>query len=131
MRRILVLIMWLWASMAPAQEADIQTVIAQQMSDIAGRDMGAAFDHASPMIQGMFGNPANFGAMVQQLYPMVWNNAETRFLELREIDGVLWQKLMIRDDTGGFHLLDYEMIETDRGWKIDGVVLLPAPDMGV
>jgi hypothetical protein len=37
---------------------------------------------------------------------------------------------MIRDAQGALHLLDYQMIETANGWQINGVTLLPAPDVG-
>jgi hypothetical protein len=53
-----------------------------------------------------------------------------RFLELRDIDGALWQKVMIRDQAGEFHVLDYQMIQTAEGWQINGVQLLRAPDVG-
>jgi hypothetical protein len=124
----------LWAATAPAkaQDADaIQSVIASQLQDFNDRDVAGAFDYASPMIQGMFLNSMNFGMMVQQGYPMVWTNQGAEFLELREIDGRLWQKVLVRDAAGGRHVLDYAMIETEEGWKINGVVLIPAPDVGV
>ena len=68
--------------------------------------------------------------MVQQGYPMVWDNADVRFLELRDVAGNLWQKVMVRDAKGGLHILDYQMIDTADGWQINGVQLLPAPDVG-
>jgi hypothetical protein len=68
--------------------------------------------------------------MVQQGYPMVWDNADVRFLDLRDVAGFVWQKVMIRDAQGALHLLDYQMIETADGWQINGVTLLPAPDVG-
>lgn len=114
-----------------AQEQDIRATITAQMQAFAERDVAAAFSHASPMIRGIFGSPQNFGAMVQQGYPMVWNNEETRFLDLRERGGQLWQQVMIRASDGSFHMLDYAMVETENGWQINGVELLPPPDLGV
>ena len=61
---------------------------------------------------------------------MVWDNAEVRYLELRDVGGFLWQKVMLRDARGGLHILDYQMIQTADGWQINGVQLLPAPDIG-
>ncbi len=120
----------LLSSAATAQDAEIQETIGGQLQAFADRDVDEAFGFASPMIQGMFGTPENFGTMVQNGYPMVWSHDEVRFLELREIAGVLYQKVMIRDANGRLHVLDYKMIETDRGWLIDGVSFLPAPDVG-
>jgi hypothetical protein len=68
--------------------------------------------------------------MVRQGYPMVWRPADVRFLELREIQGNLYQRVMIRDAAGRLHLLDYAMGQTDRGWRIRGVQLLRPPEAG-
>ena len=114
-----------------AQDSDaIEGVIGSQLSAFNDRDINEAWQYASPNIQRLFGNPGNFGMMVQQGYPMVWDNADVRFLELRDVAGNLWQKVMVRDAQGGLHILDYQMIETENGWQINGVQLLPAPDVG-
>jgi hypothetical protein len=120
------------AAPAVAQDADaIENVIASQLAEFNDRDVPGAFTYASPDIQMMFGNATNFGLMVQQGYPMVWTNGGAEFLELREIDGRLWQKILLRDAENRRHVLDYAMVETPEGWKIDGVVLIPEPDVGV
>lgn len=111
--------------------AGIEAVIADQLGDFAARDVPGAWEDASPMIQGMFGSPENFGAMVENGYPMVWDNSEARFLELREEAGVLRQRVMVEDPEGRLWVLDYEMIELPGGWKINGVMVLPAPDLAV
>ncbi|WP_377511804.1 DUF4864 domain-containing protein [Octadecabacter sp. R77987] len=116
--------------MAQAQGAEIEDVIGSQLEAFNDRNVEEAWQYASPMIQGMFGDAGNFGMMVQQGYPMVWDNRDVRFLELREIAGVMYQKVMLRDASGGLHILDYEMIQTPQGWQIDGVQILPAPDVG-
>ena len=123
--------LWITASTAFAQDADaIEGVIDEQLQAFNDRDVGEAWQYASNNIQRLFGNPGNFGMMVQQGYPMVWDNAEVRFLELREVSGLFWQKIMVRDAAGGLHILDYQMVETASGWQINGVQLLPAPDVG-
>ncbi len=133
MKRLFTLVIGLWcaATSLMAQDSDaIEDVIGSQLQAFTDRDVNAAWQYASPNIQGLFGNPDNFGMMVQRGYPMVWNNAEVRFLELREIRGTQWQKVMIRDANGGLHVLDYQMLETSDGWQINGVQLLPSPDVG-
>lgn len=133
MARILAAFLWvlLTVSAAFAQDATaIEDVIGSQLEAFNDRDIDQAWTYASPNIKRLFGDPGNFGVMVQRGYPMVWDNAEVRFLELREIAGNLWQKIMIRDANGGLHLLDYQMIQTGEGWQINGVQLLPAPDVG-
>lgn len=130
MRRFLLgVAMAVTASMAQANDA-IESVIGDQLQAFNDRDVEGAWGYASPMIQGLFGNPVRFGAMVQQGYPMVWDNNDVRFLDLREAQGAQQQRVMIRDDQGGLHMLEYQMLETPDGWQIDGVQLLLAPDVG-
>ncbi|WP_209598580.1 DUF4864 domain-containing protein [Ruegeria sp. HKCCSP351] len=116
------------ASGAFAQSAEIEANIAAQIQAFRADDFATAFTFASPNIQRLFRNPDNFGAMVRNGYPMVWRPADVRFLELREVDGALWQKVMITDGNGRVHLLDYQMIPLTEGWKINGVQLLGAAD---
>lgn len=114
-----------------AQNEDaIQDVIANQLSAFNDRDVQTAWSFASPMIQGMFGNPENFGTMVEQGYPMVWTNSDVQFGELRQIAGQFYQKVMIRDAGGQRHVMEYTMVETPAGWLINGVSELPLPDVG-
>lgn len=133
LRRLMTVLVLALATPLAAQDrnTDIEAVIGGQLSAFNDRDVAGAWQYASPNIKGMFGTPENFGMMVQQGYPMVWTNSEVRYLELREISGRLWQKVMIRDAAGGLHVLDYQMIQTDAGWQINGVQILEAPDVGV
>ena len=131
--RLITFIAAFWLSLVPAFAQDsgaIEDVIGNQLEAFNDRDITGAWQYASPNIKRLFQNPGNFGLMVQQGYPMVWDNADVRFLELREISGFLWQKVMVRDKAGNLHILDYQMVETAQGWQINGVQLLPAPDVG-
>ncbi|WP_170361506.1 MULTISPECIES: DUF4864 domain-containing protein [Ruegeria] len=116
------------ASGAFAQSAEIEKNIAAQIKAFEADDFATAFTFASPNIQQLFQTPENFGVMVRRGYPMVWRPAEVRFLELREVAGALWQKVMITDDAGRVHILDYQMVQMDNGWKINGVQLLGNSD---
>ncbi|MBV0911011.1 DUF4864 domain-containing protein [Anianabacter salinae] len=110
-----------------AQDADIQSVITSQFDAFRADDLNGAFSHASPMIKGIFGTPERFGMMVRNGYPMVWRPAEVEFLGLRAEDGQQVQTVLVTDANGAIHILEYEMIQTDDGWQIDGVSLLRAP----
>ena len=112
------------------REPGIETTIQSQIDAFLVDDFAKAFTFASPNIKSLFGSADRFGQMVRQGYPMVWRPGEVRYLELREISGALWQKVMIRDQAGGIHLLDYQMINTGDGWQINGVQILRAPDVG-
>lgn len=108
-------------------EPGIEATITAQIDAFLMDDFAKAFSYASPNIQGIFGSSDRFGQMVQNGYPMVWRPDDVRYLELRNIAGNLWQKVQIRDRKGKLHVLDYQMIETEDGWRINGVQLLRAP----
>lgn len=120
-----------WAEDVLPPEAGIEGTIQSQIDAFLADDFATAFTFASPNIQGLFGSADRFGVMVRNGYPMVWRPEDVQFLELRDLQGRLWQKVMVRDQAGNLHILDYQMIETDAGWRINGVQLLPAPDLGV
>ena len=135
MRRLLLslVLSLLPALSAPAQEARnpaIETIIQQQFDAFRADDVGTAFSFASPNIKGIFGTAENFGMMVRNGYPMVWRPAEVQYLELREVAGNLWQRVMVTDQSGRTHLLDYQMVQTDQGWQINAVQLLPQAGVG-
>lgn len=112
------------AGSVTAQNADIEATIANQFEAFQADDFAQAFTYASPMIRDIFRTPENFGTMVRNGYPMVWRPSDVRYLDLREIEGRLWQKVQVTDAKGDVYLLDYEMIEGDGGWQINGVRLL-------
>ena len=122
----------IWVQLVVAEqvlvpEPGIEATIGAQIEAFKVDDFAEAFTYASPNIQGMFGSHERFGQMVQNGYPMVWRPGEVHFLELRDIAGNLWQRVQIFDQSGGRHVLDYQMIQTPDGWRINGVQLLPVP----
>ncbi len=104
----------------------IQTTIQSQIDAMAAGDFTAAFSHAAPNIKGMFGTADRFEMMVRQGYPMVVAPRDVRMLELRNVAGNLWQRVLMVDQNGATHLLDYMMVETPEGWQIGAVQLLPS-----
>ncbi len=117
------------ATSATAQDTDIQATITAQIEAFKADNFDEAFTYASTNIQNIFRTPENFGSMVRGGYPMVWRPSEFRYLELREVAGNLWQRVMITDGSGRVHLLDYQMIKLENGWKINGVQLLQSADV--
>ncbi|MEL7203277.1 MAG: DUF4864 domain-containing protein [Pseudomonadota bacterium] len=123
-----------WIGHAAAEEvqppiAGIEDTITAQIDAFLNDDFAEAFTYASPNIQGFFGTSERFGQMVRNGYPMVWRPGDVQYLELRDVAGNLWQKVLIRDEQGGTHILDYQMIQTSDGWKINGVQILAEPDV--
>ncbi|WP_120502028.1 DUF4864 domain-containing protein [Roseovarius sp. EL26] len=110
-----------------ADEAAIRSVISSQIEAFLADDFEQAFEFASPTIQGMFKTPDQFGTMVREGYPMVWRPADVQFLSIDEINGVLWQTVLVQDGQGNEFLLGYQMIEDPEGWKINAVQVKPAP----
>jgi hypothetical protein len=112
------------------RNADIETTIQRQLDAFLADDFGTAFTFASPAIKGLFGNAERFGQMVRQGYPMVWRPGSVRYLDLRQTQGRLVQRVMITDQQGRLHLLEYQMMPAAGGWQIDGVQVLRAPAAG-
>lgn len=122
-----------WLALTPVmaqQPSEIPDVIGSQLQAFNDRDVERAWQFASPMIKGMFGTADNFGTMVRNGYPMVWDNADVQFLQQREFDSRVWQQVLVRGPDGALHMLEYQMIRTDGGWQINGVRIVPAPDVG-
>lgn len=118
------------ALVAVAQETPQQQVIADQITAFRADDFETAFTYASPMIQGIFGTPERFGEMVEQGYPMVHRPAEVTYLGASDVGDVTKQRVMMRDANGTIHMLEYDMIEVEGAWQINGVQLLEASQVG-
>jgi hypothetical protein len=120
------------AASAVAQDAraGITSTIQGQIDAFLADDFATAFTFASPAIKGIFGTSDRFGSMVRQGYPMVWRPGSVRYLDLEDRAGALYQKVLITDAQGVPHLLEYQMIETAEGWQINGVRIIPAPEVG-
>ena len=130
-KRLVILAAVLWAATATAQDAPgPKKVISDQIAAFLAGDVDAAFGYASPGIQRLFQTPENFGRMVEEGYPMVWAPAEVLFLDQRTEGVTLMQRVMITDQAGAVHVLDYQMLDTGAGWEIGGVTILQAPGVG-
>ncbi len=110
-----------------APNRDIEATIAGQFDAFRAGDVAQAWSFASPNIQSLFGAPDVFGRMVEQGYPMVWAPGQVDFIDLQSFGGILVQRVQVIDAAGDVHYLGYQMVETDTGWKINGVRILPAP----
>jgi hypothetical protein len=122
------------AAPATAQEVlapnpEIEATIAGQFDAFRAEDVPGAWAFASPTIQGLFGTPENFARMVEQGYPMVWAPGEVDFIDLQSFGGLLVQRVQVIDGAGNAHYLGYQMIQTEAGWRINGVQVLQAPDV--
>ncbi len=122
-------LMWSIAAFgAAADPEEMQAIIDRQLEAFQADDFAAALEFASPVLKQYFRTPENFGRMVTQGYPMVWRPGSVRYLESRIEDGAHWQRVMITDQQGTVHVLDYRMTETAEGWRINGVKILDSSD---
>lgn len=112
-------------------QAGPEAVISEQLQAFGADDFDRAWDYASPTIQGTFGTVERFGAMVRDGYPMVHQPRDHRVTETRERDGRTYATVQIEDRQGKMHLLEYAMILTPDGWKVDAVRMLQLPDLAV
>ena len=103
-------------------------VISDQIAAFQQDDFETAFTYASPMIKGIFGTPQRFGQMVREGYPMVWRPSDVEFLEAEQTGPALVQDVLIRDAEGVLYEVEYEMIQGEDGWKINGVRVKRAPE---
>lgn len=119
------------AGPATAQDKAVQGVIGTQMEALRQGDFPGAYEMASPGIRGVFGPVENFERMLKQGYPEVLDPRLFRFMELEPRGERQAQVLMIEDRQGRVHMLEYMMIETEDGWRIDAVRRLPASQPAV
>ncbi|MGI3170365.1 DUF4864 domain-containing protein [Pseudooceanicola sp. C21-150M6] len=124
---LMMLVLSLFPAPLTAQSVGPGDTVLRQFEAFRADDMEQAFSYASPMIKGYFRTPGNFGRMVEQGYPMVRDPGRVRLLDLREEGGKRLQRVEVIDGKGMAHTLDYEMIETEDGWKINGVTFTRAP----
>jgi hypothetical protein len=122
------LIAMLAVNSAAADPKAMQSVIDRQLEAFKDDDFAQAMEFASPVLKRYFRTPENFGRMVTQGYSMVWRPGTVRYLENRVEDGAHWQRVMIVDQQGVTHILDYRMLETEQGWRINGVQILDSAD---
>ncbi|WP_339693205.1 DUF4864 domain-containing protein [Celeribacter baekdonensis] len=120
-------------SLAPlgAVADEMTDVISDQLQAFQKRDVGTAWGYASPMIQGQFFDPRSFAHIVEQGYGPIWNNATARFGMSMAQDGRVLQTVIVTDQAGQTQVYEYDMIETDAGWKVNGVRPIEMPDVAV
>lgn len=108
----------------------IQSVIESQLAAFQANDLDRAFTFAAPTIQKMFGDPQNFGRMVQSGYPMVWRPARHEMLQLVQTTSGPVQVVLFEDAAGMLHEAGYLMKMVNGIWRIAGVHIRKRPGVG-
>ena len=115
------------AQAEPTRNVDIEKVIDQQIEAFKANDFEAAFEFATPGIQQRFGSPEKFGFAVIHGYPMVWRPSDIQYIGVDLYATHALQKVMITDNQKTLHLLVYQMVPIDQGWRIGGVQIVRQP----
>ena len=132
-QRLLAVLIFLLNPVASTSQqggSEIQDVIREQIRAFEQGDLESAFSFASPNIRTIFRTPEQFGNMVRQGYPMVWEPSSFHFGSARSASGGEYQIVIFVDGSGQYHALEYEMIPMDGGWKINGVRILEMRNVG-
>ena len=106
--------------------AAIRHVIEDQMAAFKRHDAKAAFKHAAPAIQEMFGTPENFMVMVRREYAPIYQPRSFLIGELEVVGGELTQHVTVVAEDGSPFSAFYLMAHQDDGsWRILGCILVP------
>lgn len=110
---------------ARAQDAGAIRQVIEAQLDAFRRDDGArAFGYASPGIQGMFGTPETFMAMVRTGYPQVYRARRTQFEPVATEGGRIVQRVLIEGADGQPVVARYTMEQqADGSWRIAGCTI--------
>lgn len=131
MRAAIITVFALFLSLPVWAQDSPESVITKQFDAFRADDLERAFSYASPMIQGYFRTPETFGRMVSQGYPQIRMPGEVTLRDLREEGGRLLQRVEVRGADGVPQMFDYELVETENGWKINGVTYVKGPPLAV
>jgi hypothetical protein len=131
LRAALAALMLAAAPAAADDAAEIRAVIQRQLDAFGADDWAAAFEHASPGIQGIFRTPEGFGRMVRGGYPMVWRPCRVEVGPLEQGPNGPVQIMRFRDADGADYVAAYSMTLVDGRWRIDGVHIQRVPDASV
>lgn len=120
----------LWLAQAGPEAADpatlqaIHAIISDQMAAFRRDDAAAAFNDASPFIQGRFQQPDIFLEMVKSGYAPVYRPRQVEFRDLVPAEGGFDQRVFILGPDGRSYLAHYLMQrQPGGGWKINGCIL--------
>ncbi|RPE67424.1 uncharacterized protein DUF4864 [Pacificibacter maritimus] len=109
----------------------VTDVIENQLDAFLQRDMERAWSHASPMIKDIFITPDNFAQMVEQGYPIIFSSNRYTFSERVEKGPHVFQIVVVQGENGGRAAFEYDMVQLNGAWKINGVRPVPLNELAV
>ncbi len=134
-RMLAILFLLLGTSAGPLAAAEpedaIHAAIDGQLRAFRAGDAEAAFSFAAPVIRWKFGTADNFMDMVRTGYPAVYRPRSVAFGDLKPLGEGWAQDVHIIGADGLGVIARYIMQRQDDGaWRIAGVQVRPAPELG-
>lgn len=105
----------------PSGADDARSVIQLQLEAFQDEAVATAYEFAAPNIRRIFPTPEGFGKMVRNAYPMVWDPAQTEFLQAEKRGSMIVQRLRLVDQKGVPYIAEYAMLMVEGAWRIAGV----------
>ncbi len=107
--------------MTELAQAEIRSVVQQQLFAIDQGDAEMAFAFASSGVQEAFGTSDRFLFMVRRGYSALYKPRHVEFLELTVINGETVQPVRLVAQDGSVEIALYEMQrQDDNQWRING-----------
>lgn len=108
-----------------------RAVIQSQLDAFQDEAVDTAYEFAAPNIKRMFPTPEVFGRMVRNGYPMVWDPAQTDFLDAFPRGPMIVQRLRLVDQAGVPYIAEYALLQVEGEWRIAGVEIKKDDSYGV
>lgn len=119
------------ASVSPADQGAIRSVITRQMEAFKRDDAPGAFAFAAPGTQATFGDAAHFIAIVRHAYMPVYRPHSVEFTDVTSKDGAIVQKVELVGPDGTPKTAYYTMEhEPDGSWRIAACALVDSTRVG-
>ena len=108
-----------------ADEKAVLAVVRGQLAAFARDDADKAFSYAAPNVRQSVGSAAEFMAMVQRGYPVVYRPASTAFLKPEGKGDEAVQRVQMTDARGNPWLAIYSLQRQKSGaWRITGCAVV-------
>lgn len=113
------------ATLSPADEKAVRTVVQAQLDAFAKDDAKKAWSFAATNVREMTGSPEGFMEMVRKGYPVVYRNTSVAFLKPETLQDQVIQKVQLVDASGDAWLASYALQrQKDKSWRITGCIVV-------
>ena len=100
----------------------VRETISTQIFAFQKNDVVKAYSFAAPNIKAQYPDPAIFGSMVKNGYPIIWNPKKFKFATFKNRGDRSIQRVLFQSFEGNLKTYDYIMEKVGEKWKIAGVI---------